>query len=232
MEKINIYKIKPGMILGQDVVNREGRHLLSRNLELTKKEIRILKMWGIPEISIQLKSQRPNQGQTNGKPPDNKKTREFLDNWFYKNDLLNPVIKIVYGICLDRFENNQFEIASLLEKKDNAEDPSAAEDKIKPVKDIHRLLKGDFKLPALPTIFSEINEAIQNPKCSGKDIAAIVSKDVSLSATLLKIVNSAYYGLNKKVESLHYAAMALGTRQVSSLALGITVINYFKGISD
>jgi len=108
----------------------------------------------------------------------------------------------------------------------------ADHDEIRPVKDIHHLLNDRLKLPALPTIFSEINEAIQNPRCSGKDIADIVSKDPSLSATLLKIVNSAYFGFSEKVESLKFAAMALGTRQVGSLALGITVVNYFKGISD
>jgi len=231
MKKINVYKIKPGMILGQDVVNREGRLLFLKNLALTKKEIRTLKMWGIPEITIQSDPQKEIQGPTDAKPPDNKRTREFLDNWFEKNDIQNPVIETVYDLCLNRFQNNQFEISSFFGKKDDTIVQSFL-NKIKPIKNMHLLLDDKLKLPALPTIFSEISEAIKNPKCSGKDIAAIVSKDPSLSATLLKIVNSAYYGLSEKVESLQYAAMALGTRQVSSLALGITVIDYFKGISD
>jgi len=231
MKKINISKIKPKMILGKDVVNKEGRLLFPQDLELTPKEIRTLKMWGIPEIAIQMEPGKVAQPCTKKKSPGNKRARQFLDNWFDKNDIQNPVIETVYNICMTRLENNQFEIIFNPGSRDDTR-LCSTNGKIEPVKDIHLLLKNNLKLPSLPTIFSEINDAIKNPKCSGKDIADIVSKDTSLSATLLKIINSAYYGLSQKVESLQYAAMALGTRQVSSLALGITVINYFKGISD
>ncbi|MCP3873397.1 MAG: HDOD domain-containing protein [Desulfobacteraceae bacterium] len=231
MKKLNVYKIKPGMILGQDVINAEGRRLFFKNLELSDKEIRTLKMWGIPEVIILSASQKKNQTKPKGESEGRKKEREILDKWFQKNDRQNPVIKTVYDICLDRFENNQFEKVASFKKKKN-KGKILSDGKTKDVIDIPRLLKDDIKLPALPTIFFEINEAIKNPKCSGKDIVDIVSKDTSLSATLLKIVNSAHYGLSKKVESLHYAAMALGTQQVSSLAFGITVIKYFKGISE
>ncbi|MCF6249217.1 MAG: HDOD domain-containing protein [Desulfobacula sp.] len=231
MKKLNVNKVVPGMILGQDVINTDGRLLFSKDLELTQKEIRTLKMWGIPEIFIDLKSHKDSQEDIGNGSKDNPQTRQFLDNWFCNNDLKNPVIETIYNLCIDRLGNNLFEFASLPGNKKKTSRPHN-DMKIKPVKDIHLLIEDDIKLPALPTIFSEINEAIKNPKCSGKDIAAIVTKDPSLSATLLRIVNSAYYGLGQKVESLEYAAMALGTRQVSSLALGITVINYFKGISD
>lgn len=216
------------MILGDDVVNREGRLLFLKNQVITQKEIRTLKMWGIPEITIMTENRNEPESGTGLK---DHRARQFLDNWFSHNDMANPVVEILYDICLDRLGKNQFEISALFEKKPKKEIP-AGPDGNRPVKDVHHLLNDRLKLPALPSIFSEINEAIQNPRCSGKDIAAIVSKDPSLSATLLKIVNSAYYGFSEKVESLQFAAMALGTRQVGALALGITVVNYFKGISD
>ena len=230
MKKLNVYKVKPGMILEEDVVSSQGRRLFSKNLKLTQKEIRTLKMWGISEVIIQTVVQKKDQIKPENKRNDTKKSKEFMNKWFQKNDIENPVVEAVYHICIDRFEKNQFEMPSLFEKESKKEQLSEETPKV--VENIHQLLEDDIKLPSLPTIFSEINEAIKNPKCSGKDIADIVSKDTSLSATLLKIVNSAYYGLSEKVESLHYAAMALGTQQVSSLALGITVIKYFKGISD
>lgn len=228
MKKIAINKIEPGMILGDDIVNNEGRLLFSKNMVLTQKEIRTLKMWGIPEILIISENRRE---QESGTGLRDHKARQFLDHWFRHNDMTHPVIQTLYDICLDRLGKNLFEISSLFEKK-QAEPAFANPEKLRTVKDIHRLLNDRLKLPALPTIFSEINEAIQNPRFSGKDIADIVSKDPSLSATLLKIVNSAYYGFSEKVESIQFAAMALGTRQVGALALGITVVNYFKGISD
>lgn len=219
------------MILDNDVANQEGRRLLSKGQKLSEKEIRILKMWGVPEITIQTADMDREQEATDNSGSPDEETNAFLDKWFENNDRKNPVVKIVHDICLERMENQVFEIVSPFQGKKGTEKSDVQED-IKTVEQVKKLLKTDLKLPALPTIFSEINDAIKNPKCSGKDIADIVSKDPSLSATLLKIVNSAYYGLPEPVESLHYAAMALGTHQVSSLALGITVMNYFKGITN
>ncbi len=231
MKKINVDKIKPGMVLARDVVNQDGRRLLSKDLKLTLKEIRILKMWGISEIiaaqssiiessDIEIKENKVVDG----------KAEKFFDDWFMNNRRKSPVIKTVYDICLDRYANGKFDQSFVF--KEEKTPGGSTPNHIKSVTEIQELLSDDLKLPALPTIFSEINEAIQDSNCSGKDIADIVSKDPSLSATLLKIVNSASYGLSEKVESLHYAAMVLGTHQVSSLALGITVINHFKGISN
>ncbi|MFH2093912.1 MAG: HDOD domain-containing protein [Pseudomonadota bacterium] len=230
MKRINIDKIQPGMILGRDVANREGRRLLSKDMMLTSKEIRILKMWGIPEVIIHQDPAAEISLQPEAATKDDKTARVFLDAWFTNNDCKNPVIKAVYDICLDRHLNDQFELFSVFQADQDLEAFKSYQ--IRPLEEIRNLLKKDLKLPSLPTIFSEINEASQNPQCSGKDIAGIVSKDTSLSATLLKIVNSAYYGLPEKVESLQYAAMALGTQQLSSLALGITVVDYFKGIAN
>ncbi len=218
------------MVLGRDVVNREGRRLLPVNIELTQKEIRILKMWGINEIIIQNAPADDSQNSPEENKKNDEKAVKTITAFFGNNDLNLPVVKEAYDICISRFAKDQFKSSGVFNEELSR--TALTSDRIEPVKEIEQLLKNDLKLPALPTIFSEINEAAKSPKCSGKDIADIVSKDPSLSATLLKIVNSAHYGLSKKVESLHYAAMALGTRQVSSLALGITVINYFKGISD
>lgn len=218
------------MTLAKEVVNREGRRLLPKKLKITPKEIRVLKMWGVTEVVILSGDQLEMAGKPEKDPEKIEKAQRFLDGWFDKNSRKNLVIKTVYAICLERYLNDAFDQRSVFEKEKN---PQAYKpDEIRSVDEIQKLLKNDLKLPSLPTIFSEINEAAQNPKCSGKDIADIVSKDPSLSATLLRIVNSAYYGLSEKVESLHYAAMALGTHQVSALALGITVINHFKGIEN
>jgi len=228
MKRINTNTASPGIILGDDVVSGEGRLLFQKNLKLTQKEIRTLKMWGIPEITIV--SESKNEPLAEAGLKDNR-AQQFLDYWFRHNDAENPVIEVLHNICLDRLGKNLFEISSLFGKKSVGK-VLPDQKKIVAVKDIRRLLKDRLKLPALPSIFAEINDAIQKPSCSGKDIAAIVSKDPSLSATLLKIVNSAYYGFREKVESLQFAAMALGTHQVGSLALGITVVNFFKGITD
>lgn len=231
MKRISVDIISPGMVLAQDVTNREGRRLLPSDLTLTQKEIRILKMWGVPEVIVTDGAAERRIDEPERNPEELKKATRFLQGWFEKNNLRNPVIKTVYDICLDRYIKNEFHPCYVFDEEKDTKKVSAPVS-IKSVDEIQALLNDDLKLPSLPTIFSEINEAVKNPKCSGKDIAGIVSKDPSLSATLLRIVNSAYYGLSERVESLNYAAMVLGTHQVSALALGITVINHFKGIEN
>ena len=230
MYTVSVDKIRPGMILATDVANREGRHILPGGTEITSKEIRILKMWGISQVSIRdVKPEKGSETQERDSG-DVEAAKTFLNGWFKNNSRKNSLIQTLYDLCLERVLENRFHQSPVFGREKEIQ--SGKTNSIRSAAEIQTLLKDDLKLPALPTIFSEINAAVQNPKCSGKDIADIVSKDPSLSATLLRIVNSAYYGLGEKVESLHYAAMALGTHQVSSLALGITVVNHFKGIEN
>ena len=233
MQTISVSKTTPGMVLDREVVNKDGRRLFETGIELSEKIIRSLKMWGILEVTIQ-GDDIPVAPSPQELPPgqdrsDHEQSKAILKRHFRHNDLENTVVKKIFDLCLERMVTHAggvelpFDDQKKIGKKPDISDHYSAEG-------ISSLLTDEVKLPSLPTIFSEINQAIQNPKCSGKDIADIVSKDPSLSATLLRIVNSAAYGFNERVESLTYAAMALGTQQVCSLALGITMINYFKGI--
>lgn len=226
METISVFKAIPGMVLGREVVNRDGRHLFDKGRTLSAKEIRILKMWGILEITVE-----PSAGDDRQEPEAESEVDGFLKHHFRGNDLKNPIIQSVVDACRHRFETDASEFKSCLESRKAAMPVSGSPKKLTRG-DLESLLGDNMKLPSLPTIFSEINAASLNPKFTGKDIAGIVSKDPSLSATLLRIINSAYYGFSKPVESLAYAAMALGSSQVCSLALGITVINHFKGMPE
>jgi HD-like signal output (HDOD) protein len=86
------------------------------------------------------------------------------------------------------------------------------------------------KLASLPDIFIQINEALNNPKSSAAFIADIISKDTSLSAKLLRLVNSAFYGLPKQIDSLSRAVTILGSQELLTLAVGVSVIKLFKDI--
>lgn len=227
MKMVTVFKATPGMVLARDVKNKEGRHLMDSGTVLGKKEIRILRMWGILEVAV---------GSGGAGTPDsvgqNPEISAFMVRWFSNNSLKKPVVKAIHDLCTEWFEGSP-EGFSALQSRLRAF-RARKKDAIAPGVEAlpEALLFGEVKLPALPQIYSEITAAVNNPQCSGKDIADIVSKDTSLSATLLKIVNSAFYGSGEKVDSLHYAAMALGTRQICSLAMGITVINYFKGMPE
>lgn len=82
----------------------------------------------------------------------------------------------------------------------------------------------------MPTIFYQINEAVEDPECSFVEIGEIISGDPSLSARLLRVVNSSFFGFPNKIETITHAVTIVGMAQLRDLALATTVINQFKGI--
>jgi len=95
---------------------------------------------------------------------------------------------------------------------------------------LEALIEGPAQLGSLPTIFYQINEAVENPESSFTEIGDIISKDSALTAHLLKIVNSSYFGFSSKVETITHAITIVGMVQLRDLALATAIINCFKGI--
>ena len=69
-----------------------------------------------------------------------------------------------------------------------------------------RIIKRIEDLPTLPKTVLTITELVNNPKSSARDLAKVVSDDQVLTARLLKLVNSSFYGFPQKF----FAAPAVG----------------------
>ena len=65
---------------------------------------------------------------------------------------------------------------------------------------------------------------------SAEHIARVVSRSPSLTAVLLKIVNSSFYSFPSKISTVSHAVSLIGTREISGLALGISVLSIFRNI--
>jgi HD-like signal output (HDOD) protein len=92
------------------------------------------------------------------------------------------------------------------------------------------VIKDKVNLPTLPAIFTQLNEAVNNPRMSIADIGRIISGDVGLSTRLLRIANSAMYGFPTKIDTISRAVTIIGTQQLRDLALATVVLKFFKGI--
>ena len=84
------------------------------------------------------------------------------------------------------------------------------------------------KIPTLPVTINNIISVLNNPKSSADDVNKAVSSDFSLSSKVLKLVNSSYYGLSKKVSSITQAIVLLGFNTIQSLALSAAVMDLFS----
>ena len=88
-------------------------------------------------------------------------------------------------------------------------------------------IKQVSNLPTLPHAACLIMDRINNPKTSSSDIASIVSQDVSLTAKILRLANSAYYGIPRTIANINEAIVILGFRVIYTVVLSQTVFDMF-----
>jgi putative nucleotidyltransferase with HDIG domain len=81
-----------------------------------------------------------------------------------------------------------------------------------------------------PILYYQLREKLDDPETTFDDLAAIIKTDTAMSARLLKIVNSAFYGFDDKVDTLTHALNIVGTEQLTDLALAAIVTSKFQGI--
>jgi putative nucleotidyltransferase with HDIG domain len=80
-------------------------------------------------------------------------------------------------------------------------------------------------MPSLPTTVAKVLEVCNNPRTSPMDLDKVISLDPVLMGKVLKLINSAYYGLKNQVTSLVRAIIMLGVNTVKNLALSTAVLD-------
>ncbi len=80
------------------------------------------------------------------------------------------------------------------------------------------------KMPSLPTSVTKVVEICNNPNTSPADLNKVISIDPVLMGNVMKLINSAYYGLSQQVTSLVRAIIMLGINTVKNLALSTAIM--------
>ena len=93
---------------------------------------------------------------------------------------------------------------------------------------VGKVIKSIDRLPTLPGVAIKILEAVQDKNSGLKELADILSTDPPLSAEVLRLINSPYYGLNSRITSVTHAVNLLGATTVKNLALSFSVIKCFQ----
>jgi len=83
-------------------------------------------------------------------------------------------------------------------------------------------------LPTLPGMIDMISRAVDSKRFSAADIGKLISKDQVLTAKVLKLANSAFFGFSRKVGSLTQALVLLGFDVVKGLILTSSVFDLMK----
>jgi HD-like signal output (HDOD) protein len=93
------------------------------------------------------------------------------------------------------------------------------------------LLKDANSLPNLPGVVQQLIESFENDNVSIDEIAEIISADPVLSAKLLRLANSAYYGMPRQIASVSDAMAMLGFITVRTLVVSSGLTGSFKRLS-
>jgi len=94
---------------------------------------------------------------------------------------------------------------------------------------IKKITQSIIGLPTLPTVITQMIGLIDNPKTSARDVARLISTDQALTAKILKLANSAFYGFPRKIATVNHAIVILGFETVKSLGLSVSVLERFSG---
>jgi len=84
-------------------------------------------------------------------------------------------------------------------------------------------------LPTLPIIFQQIIKTIDDPESSVSDLKKIIIKDQSITAKLMNLANSAYYGQPKDIKDISSAMVLLGFATIKRVAIGVSLMKVFAG---
>lgn len=231
MARINIDDLLPGMTLASDLYGPNGRFLLPQGTVLSERHLRVSKMWGVSEADIDgLQAEQASAVQERRFSPEVLElARQIAEERFQRCDDSQEMIRELKRLCV-------LASARRLAAGQNVPLGRAGEALVPPdppprlpcrPQDI---LCADVQLASLPDIFVRINEVLNNPRSSVAHVADAIGKDQSLSAKLLKLVNSPFYGFASRIETLTRAVTIIGSRQLTMLALGISVISHFKDI--
>lgn len=87
-------------------------------------------------------------------------------------------------------------------------------------------------LVSLPGVFIRINEMIESQDSTASEIGTVLSQDPGLTARLLRIANSPFYGLSKEVDSVSRAITIIGTQRLRDLVLATCAVEAFEGIPN
>lgn len=97
--------------------------------------------------------------------------------------------------------------------------------------DMNGQLRGFDALPHMPQVLAQIQQALRSGRADAKVVARLVSADPGLTAQILRVVNSAYYGLRRQVVDLRYAVAYLGFNEIHRIVLTVSVVQGL-GVDD
>jgi HD-like signal output (HDOD) protein len=89
-------------------------------------------------------------------------------------------------------------------------------------------LERTLDLPAMPFIISELLKALDNPDIRASRLAELIEKDQSLTAKVLKVANSPFYGFSREIATVELAIVIMGLNSIKEIVISLIVKKLFS----
>lgn len=98
--------------------------------------------------------------------------------------------------------------------------------------EVVKLVQDISGLVTLPHIFVRISQLVEDPGSSTTDIAKAISQDPSFTVRMLRVANSPFYGFPSRIDTVAKAVSIIGTSQIRSLALSMSIAKSFERLPN
>ena len=135
-------------------------------------------------------------------------------------DVISPNVDFTDWIK-DELKRMKVELVCLNESSSNSDVSSSSQT-------ISNLKENIKNIPSLPEIITKSIELMQDKNTSAVTLSKIISNDVGLTARVLKLVNSAYYGFPKQISTIQQAITILGFTTIKGIILSASIYKMFS----
>jgi HD-like signal output (HDOD) protein/CheY-like chemotaxis protein len=93
---------------------------------------------------------------------------------------------------------------------------------------LQALVSGAGTLPSIPSLYVELMSRLEDPDGCAQDVASVIAKDTAMTAKILQLSNSAFFGLRRRISDPRDAVLYLGLDTLKALALSVKVFSQFN----
>jgi len=229
MGRINVDDLQTGMVLSEDLLGPHGRFLLPGGTVLDAGHLRVLKTWGVTEASIEgvTRAEAEAEAEARLDPALLERAREHAEAMFMAADDAEEPMAEIRRLAVMRLARR---MADGWSPHADLPDPETMACETGPLPTADELAGEEAALSTFPDIYHRILEALRSPTSSARHVAKVVGMDASLSARLLRLVNSPFYGFPSRIETIDRAVAIVGMNEVTTLAMGLSLVRRFKDL--
>ncbi len=92
---------------------------------------------------------------------------------------------------------------------------------------IEKKLESLTTLPTIPYVISEVLNAVDNTNISAAKIGRLIEKDQALTAKVLSVANSPFYGFSRKISTIDLAIVVIGLNSIKEIVLSLVIQKFF-----